>query len=630
MQVTILYGSQTGNAEHISKHLQQEIEAIGVTSVVVPLEKYELVDWSGLNVFVVSSTGDGDSPDHSLPFYRWLRKLKKMEKHELQGQKYCLLGLGDTNYTNFNGNALKTIKILKEMKMETIFRNDLADDAVGIESVVDPWIDDILTFISNRFKIKAVEPTESIEITNQLECITISTIQPLFSVQSVAPIIKPSRLPAHVKWDIKDGNFPFSTIFEFHAKVKSFDDFHKNATTSTLISGKCLTLPSSIKTTLLITIKVDKYEYKAGDSIGMVFGNEEHLVMDLMTRFGYPNSNPIISHTEYKDITLYDLLKYKIEFKFPSKRFIRLIAEYCSLDQDKTALLFLTSKEGSHEFNRLRSLKLNIVDILNGFPSCSPPIYALSLLDILKPRYYSIVSYDPLDSIATIVFTIENYKCVQLNRVGLATGQIDQLLSNPRQLNHMATVNCPLLTFPFPTASFHLELDCPLVFIGPGSGIAPYIQFLKSKNLNQQAVLIQGCRGSEDWILNQELTTLSKSATTDYYVAYSRSKACSIQHLNENRVYSSDLIDKIGTHLGYEKVGAYVWDVLYTFRKQIMTLFDDDAVFYLCGDASQMVKMFIETMKLILKNENNISMEMASKIVQTMIENKKIRMDVWG
>eukprot|EP00835_Amoeboradix_gromovi_P000176 NODE_6_length_48303_cov_0.387022.p8 type:complete len:632 gc:universal NODE_6_length_48303_cov_0.387022:3153-1258(-) len=629
-QVTIGYASQTGTAEHISKHICQEMEAMNIDAVVYPLDKYEGVEFVGFHVFVVSSTGDGDAPEHSLPFYKWLRKLKKQEEQKLSGLEYCLLGLGDTNYTNFNGNAKRTLKFFKDLNLVPVFRNVLADDATGLESFVDPWIDELLQYVSKRYRlassVDAITP-----VFEELRDFNLGTRSALFQIKIDSTDFKPSRLPAHVKWNVKDHASPCTSLLAFQSSIKSTDDILKKATTHLLISGKCLTMNNSVKTTILVAIKSNGYQYKAGDSIGIFVPNDELLTKDLLKILGHSlDSNPVIQHTEHGEISLYDLLRYKLDLRFPSKRYIRLIAEYCKEEEEKNALLYLTSKEGSSEFARIRGLNLNLLDFLNGLPSCNPPIYSLSLLGVLKPRYYSVVKFDQANDSVDFLFNLETFKSGDIDRVGLATGYIDSLCAHPRVRNKLSITNKPILAFPWPATTFTADPSFPLVFIGPGTGVAPYLQFMMDLKPGQKALLIQGCRGSEEWILQQELESITAMKKIPYYVAYSRSSSCSIRAVHANRIYSSKEIVRVGEKLGYEKIGAYCWDVLATFRTEILQLFDDDAVFYLCGDASHMVKMFMETIKLIISEENNISLASSEKIVQTMVKNKKIRMDVWG
>lgn len=56
---------------------------------------------------------------------------------------YALLGLGDSNYTTFGGFPQSLDKQLQKLGAKKIYHFKLADDAVGLEIVVDPWVDSL-------------------------------------------------------------------------------------------------------------------------------------------------------------------------------------------------------------------------------------------------------------------------------------------------------------------------------------------------------------------------------------------------------------------------------------------------------------------------------------------------------
>lgn len=52
-------------------------------------------------MFITSSTGDGESPDNGLKFQSYLRK--ESSSRALSHVSYTILGLGDSNYSKFQG-----------------------------------------------------------------------------------------------------------------------------------------------------------------------------------------------------------------------------------------------------------------------------------------------------------------------------------------------------------------------------------------------------------------------------------------------------------------------------------------------------------------------------------------------
>lgn len=79
-------------------------------------------------IFVASNTGDGDPPDHSRKFWRYLRKVKEPI---YTNTKIAVLGLGDTNYTSFNNTAKKLEKKFRDLGAKVFYEKGLADDAEG-------------------------------------------------------------------------------------------------------------------------------------------------------------------------------------------------------------------------------------------------------------------------------------------------------------------------------------------------------------------------------------------------------------------------------------------------------------------------------------------------------------------
>ena len=153
--VVYLYASQTGNTESIAKHLHDESLKRGFSSLLVVADDYQSVPWTEplLLVLLTSTTGDGDHPDNSNRFWKWLRRGKPPPALSVfKGLPYTILGLGDTNYTNFCQPAKRLDRKLTELGAKCIQAKALADDAVGLESVVDPWIGQLWTTLKSFVK----------------------------------------------------------------------------------------------------------------------------------------------------------------------------------------------------------------------------------------------------------------------------------------------------------------------------------------------------------------------------------------------------------------------------------------------------------------------------------------------
>lgn len=94
--LTVLYASQTGNAEWIAKNVNDEARERGFKSTCYVLDEHEKMEVETepfqVLVFVVSTTGDGEPPENSLKFWEFLKE-KAKRKESLSHVRYALLGM---------------------------------------------------------------------------------------------------------------------------------------------------------------------------------------------------------------------------------------------------------------------------------------------------------------------------------------------------------------------------------------------------------------------------------------------------------------------------------------------------------------------------------------------------------
>ena len=99
-KVTILWGSQTGNSETLAKKLGKALGKAGLAPEVVDMAAYDQgkLAQEELLLIITSTYGDGDPPDNAEEFHRWLLG---EEAPALNGLRYSVLSLGDTDYPDF-------------------------------------------------------------------------------------------------------------------------------------------------------------------------------------------------------------------------------------------------------------------------------------------------------------------------------------------------------------------------------------------------------------------------------------------------------------------------------------------------------------------------------------------------
>lgn len=137
-RLTVLYGSQTGNAQRIAHTLAARAQAAGVPVRLLRADAYplrELKDERLLYV-VISTQGDGDPPEDALGFVEFLHGRKVPALDQLA---FAVLGLGDSSYPQFCAVGRLLDQRLAALGATRLFACAEAD--LDIDAVAAPWLD---------------------------------------------------------------------------------------------------------------------------------------------------------------------------------------------------------------------------------------------------------------------------------------------------------------------------------------------------------------------------------------------------------------------------------------------------------------------------------------------------------
>ncbi|AND68066.1 sulfite reductase (NADPH) [Dyella thiooxydans] len=157
VRLTVLYGSQTGNARRVAERFAAEAEANGLPVRLLRAGAYpvrELADERYLAV-VVSTQGEGEPPDDARGFVEFLASRRAPKLPKLH---YAVLGLGDSSYPLFNAMGRSVDARLAELGAQRLA--PLAEADVDIEPVAGPWTEGALALV--REKLTRELPTASV------------------------------------------------------------------------------------------------------------------------------------------------------------------------------------------------------------------------------------------------------------------------------------------------------------------------------------------------------------------------------------------------------------------------------------------------------------------------------------
>jgi sulfite reductase (NADPH) flavoprotein alpha-component len=155
-RLTVVYGSQTGNARRLAEQLAAEAEAAGLAVRLLRADAYplrELADERLLYV-VISTQGDGDPPEDAIGFIEHLAGRRAPKLPQLA---YAVLGLGDSSYPQFCVVGRRLDERLAELGATRLF--DRGDADLDIESVAGPWLDRALTQAREKLREQAPRAT---------------------------------------------------------------------------------------------------------------------------------------------------------------------------------------------------------------------------------------------------------------------------------------------------------------------------------------------------------------------------------------------------------------------------------------------------------------------------------------
>lgn len=146
MQIAILYGTETGNAEMLAEDIGAHLSDHDAS--VTNLSDFDPADFDTDTFYViVSSTyGDGELPASAQPFAEKMAA----QTPDLTGIRFAVFGMGDSEYPdtfNFGGKRLEAL--MSDAGAERVGER-VTHDASGSEMADDlalPWIDEILASV---------------------------------------------------------------------------------------------------------------------------------------------------------------------------------------------------------------------------------------------------------------------------------------------------------------------------------------------------------------------------------------------------------------------------------------------------------------------------------------------------
>ena len=312
--------------------------------------------------------------------------------------------------------------------------------------------------------------------------------------------------------------------------------------------------------------------------------------------------------------------------------------------------------------------RMGVAELLYHFPSCKPSLNTLAaVLNPASPRYYSIASSPLLNETSVVVaFSLVRYTCgmiardsnaivSKIDRKGICTSYLEDILqywlgattAAEQKLASSPDVYIPMFHKPA-TLGFQLpgSVDVPLILIGPGTGVAPFIGFLDHRSQLERSrvgmtntactgcwrggfeiedakgedtkledfmkrvdpgpiMLFFGCRNEDDYLYREVLEKRKEEGTlTSLDVAFSRK--------GSEKIYVTHKIRERGSEVN-------------------KSLMEDGGYLYICGDGNNMAKDVQKCLVQVLVDHNEgMTIEKSEEIIADLKLRRRLVLDIWS
>lgn len=144
MKITILYGTETGNAEMLAEDIQSELESSHDVDC-VNLSEFEpgAFDSQRFYLLICSTYGDGELPISAKPFAEKLTA----GKPDLSAIRFAIFGMGDSEYEETFNFGPKALAELMQGCGAVQIGARVAHDASGpdmAEDIAYPWAEAVI------------------------------------------------------------------------------------------------------------------------------------------------------------------------------------------------------------------------------------------------------------------------------------------------------------------------------------------------------------------------------------------------------------------------------------------------------------------------------------------------------
>ncbi|PWN87025.1 hypothetical protein FA10DRAFT_273327 [Acaromyces ingoldii] len=559
---TVLYGTQTGNAQDVATRIARQARRRRIHVVVKSMDEYDVTDLIAepLVFLVLSTTGQGDFPPAALRFWHFLLRAD-LPPDILSEVTFATFGLGDTSYKRYCWPIRKLGRRLRGLGAQELLPGAEADDQhfLGIDGALQPWLEQVWDVLDQVMPLPDGVDAIPDDVLLEPE-IAVSLAEGPRASSSSSPSSS-SSLPSSAN-GIASSSSPVSK-----EETVSLPEGWQWAT---LTRNERMTAPDHFQDVRLLSLQGEGkgLAYAPGDVVSLRPANLAPDVDRFLTRMGWlaladeplafdPHPPPLPPGCPSRP-TLRDVCVHHLDFlSVPRQSFFEAILPFSkpgSLQREKLQE-YVTPGEGADDmYEYAQRVRRTILEVLEEFTDVAVPLrHVLDVVPAMRARDFSIASApqrhrggdsggeggsngkvedngdgdgdgDGKGNTLELAVAVVRYRTrLKAPRRGVLTlylASLDAPVRVPIQLKRG--------TFRLPSSSSSSSSP-PCIFVGPGTGIAPMRSLLLARlgsaptvspqqqqqqpQQGAEDLVFAGCRyAAKDFLFGSELRQLAADA----------------------------------------------------------------------------------------------------------------------
>lgn len=560
--VTILYGSETGNAQDYAYYLARKLRYFSLSPTVAALNDYpvkKLVTDTRFLIVLCSTAGQGEVPRNGKRFFKFLLK-KKLPRDLLNHVAMTSFGIGDASYPKFNHAIKKLHTRLIQLGCSELSPRCESDEMApeGVDGFYSEWVATLIPALCRHFP-------DLPQIDDH--------------------VLLPPTMPVSVALE---------EPVQFSEANKNLSLTRKSAglNTGTFVENTRVTSIDHFQDVRHVVIESDTpdLDYVPGDTLALYPQNDDRsvqLLLELQPHW-LPIADKPLFVTQAPDLegglisiellTLRTLITHHLDIQsIPRRSFFALLFHFVDeLTEDGQR-----EKEKLHEFTKLdeseelynyanRPRRLILETIQEFQDNLRIPVeYVLDLFPLIKVRLFLIASKPSPNRVELVIAIVEYKTMLRRIRKGLCTKWIKGVMPGEKLVFSIHKSNLKFVA-PDGTAP-------PVIMVAPGTGIAPMKLLIEHNAGIHPLHLFYGFRDTnKDCLFAEKWSELQDQGQLSVYPAISREPG---------------------------SVYKYVQDRLFAERESVRhMILNEKAIFFLCGSSGKMPTQVRLTLVEILRD----------------------------